>query len=65
MTKTIQKLNNNLQDVAHSGHAQDEIYIKVLDAVYKIGDIKPYEKPISGKKFWVIEAKPISEKSEV
>lgn len=50
MTKTIQNLNNNLQDVAHSGHAQDEIYIKVLDAVYKIGDIKPYEKP-NGKVF--------------
>ena len=36
----IQKLNGELQNIAHSGHAQDFIYIKILDAYYKIGGIE-------------------------
>ena len=60
MTKTIQELNNNLQDIAHSGHAQDDIYIKVLDAIYKIDDINAYDKP-DGKSFFVINTKPFWE----
>ena len=61
MTKTIQNLNNNLQDIAHSGHAQDGVYIRVLDAIYKIDDIKPYNDPC-GKTFFVINTKPFWEK---
>ena len=40
MTKTIQELNCSLQDIAHSGHAQDEIYVKIQDGFYKIKNIQ-------------------------
>ena len=63
MKKTIQEITNNLQDIAHSGFAQSNIYVKVLDAVYKIDDVKPYNEP-DGKVFFVINTKPLSEKNE-
>jgi len=35
----LQELTNKMQDLCHSGHSQDSVYVKVLDAVYKIDRI--------------------------
>ena len=40
MRKTLQELTAELQTIAHNGHAQDCVYIKILDGIYKIKDIK-------------------------
>ena len=53
MTKTIQELTDNLQNIAHSGDAQKNIYVKRLDAYYKISGVK---KVVSGDEtYYVIE----------
>lgn len=37
---TVGELGTSLQTIAHSGQAEAEICIKILDTYYKIGDIK-------------------------
>lgn len=41
----VQKLTGELQNIAHNGHAQDFVYIKILDSYYKIGGV---EKVVTG-----------------
>ena len=40
MKKTLQELTAELQTIAHNGYAQDCVYIKILDVIYKIKDIQ-------------------------
>ena len=53
--KIIRDLTTELQTIDHDGFADCEVVIRRLDAVYKVGKIKPYETP-EGKVFFVIEA---------
>ena len=52
----------DLQRIAHNGEAESEIYIKILDSFYRIGDIKKLvfhgEQP---KEIFAIEAKGFNE----
>ena len=50
----LHQLTNKLQDLCHEGHAQDKVKIKILDAYYKIGEIKKIES--DGKITFVVEA---------
>lgn len=40
MNKTVGSVATDLQTIAHNGLAETELYIKILDSFYRIGDIK-------------------------
>lgn len=39
MKKTVGSVATDLQTIAHEGHSQDCVYVKLLDAIYKIKGI--------------------------
>ena len=63
MIKTIGGLGTDLQTIAHSGKAEVEICIKILDSYYKIGDIKKIVlHGENAREVYVIEARGFDEK---
>lgn len=62
MKKTVGSVATDLQTIAHEGHSQDCLCIKVLDSFYEIGNIKKIsiqgEQP---KEIFTIEAKCFNE----
>ena len=62
MIRTVGSVATDLQTIAHSGQAESEICIKILDTYYKIGDIKKLI--VHGKKtreVYAIEARGFDE----
>lgn len=53
----IQKLTNILQDIAHSGEADKKVCIKILDGIYKVGDVQRVV--IGDKTVYAIKAEPM------
>ena len=53
----IQEVTNKLQDIAHNGHAQDSIYVKILDSYYKVGNVQC--EIVGDKTVYAIKAEPM------
>ena len=53
----IQKLTDKLQNIGHSGHSQDKVYVRVLDSYYKVGDVECVV--IGDKTVYAIKAEPM------
>ncbi len=53
--KQMSELTAELQTHCNEGDSHSEVLIKVLDGIYKVGRLIPYNTP-SGKRFYVIEA---------
>lgn len=60
MTKTVGNVATDLQTIAHEGFADIPVYIKRLDAMYKVGKVK-LENNGLGSLFCIIEAKGLNE----
>lgn len=58
----IQKLTNRLQDIGHSGHSQNEVYVRVLDSYYKVGDIQRVV--VDDKTIYAIKTEPMGYEEE-
>ena len=58
----VQEITNKLQDIGHSGDADKQIYIKVLDSYYKVGDIQSVI--VGNKTVYVIKAEPMGVNNE-
>ena len=53
----VQQITNKLQDIGHSGDADKEIYIKVLDSYYKVGNVQRVV--VGDKTVYAIKAEPM------
>lgn len=53
----IQKLTDKLQVIAHSGHSQNIIYVKIMDSYYKVGDVQ--REVVGDKTVYAIKAEPM------
>ena len=59
---TIQKLTGDLQNICHSGESEKDIFIRVLDSFYKVGDVESVV--IGDKTVYAIKAEPMGESNE-
>ena len=52
----LQKLTGDLQNICHEGDADKDIYIQILDAYYKVGDIQKVQTGNDEEYAFVIKA---------
>ena len=63
-TLTVAEFANKLQDLAHEGWSNNEVYIRVYEALYKINDIHKTSVGSDDNEriFFELEAEPLAAK---
>lgn len=58
----LRELTSESQTLCHEGFSESEVYVSVLDAVYRIDKIQAYNE-VNGGTFFVINTKPLTKEN--